>query len=251
MNVGVAPSDCVVDGVAHPFTADTVVMIDPWVRHCLRVSSGAPPAMTLAFYIEPNWLGRVARATALAGARRFFGAAAMGLSPEARRLRDRLVGMLSAPDTLAPHEIEAVIYRLVERLMRENPPPGEPACPADPAAVAAIGQAATLIRSARGHVPDFAQLAREVGMSRPRFFDRFRDIVGAPPGLFANYIRFETALAELETPGIPLIDISHDLGFAEQSSFTRFFGKHFGASPLAYRRSLSALDSGRQRPTNV
>ena len=91
-------------------------------------------------------------------------------------------------------------------------------------------------------MPDLARLAREVGMSRPRFFDRFRDVMGAPPGLFANYIRFENALAELETPGIALVDISLDLGFAEQSSFTRFFGKHFGCSPRAYRQSLTALD---------
>lgn len=242
MNVGAAPSDCVVDGIAHPCTADWVVMIDPWVRHCLRVAPGASPAMTLAFYIEPKWLGGFAGAAALAGARRFFGAASIPLSPDVRRLRNRLIDMMAAPEPPSS-EIEGCIYAIVLRLTHENPPPGAARDGPDPFAHAAIGHAVSLIRAARGHVPDFARLARDVGMSRPRFFHRFRDIVGAPPGLFANYIRFETALAELSEPDIPLLDISLDLGFAEQSSFTRFFGKHFGASPLAYRRSLSALDS--------
>ncbi len=244
MNVGPNPAAIEIEGRRHPIARDNAILVNAWERHCVMVDDPGRPAMILAFYIEPDWLAGVGGDPSWRAPGRYFGQSSIGLSPTVRARRDALVEMMAAPSVGSVAEVEACIFGLIDRLVRENPPSSGAGGPGDAAADQAIHEAVRRICAAHGHVPDMGGLARELGLSRPRFFDRFRATIGAPPGLFANYIRFETALSELETPDLPLIDISLDLGFAEQSSFTRFFGKHFGVSPRTYRQSLSARREG-------
>jgi AraC-like DNA-binding protein len=54
-----------------------------------------------------------------------------------------------------------------------------------------------------------------------------------------DQVRRAQAERLLSHPTIPLVDISHDLGYAEQSAFSRAFRKWTGSTPKEYRTTLS------------
>jgi transcriptional regulator GlxA family with amidase domain len=82
---------------------------------------------------------------------------------------------------------------------------------------------------------DLACVARAAGMSRPNFYRQFREQTGMTPKLFFNMLRMERALDDLANTRKPVTEIGLDLGFATQSSFSRFFALNSGISPSEYR----------------
>jgi len=48
--------------------------------------------------------------------------------------------------------------------------------------------------------------------------------------------RWECAKRLLRSPGIPLIEVAHECGFANQSHFTTMFKRVTGSTPAAFRR---------------
>ncbi|WP_341367662.1 AraC family transcriptional regulator [Yoonia sp. BS5-3] len=79
-------------------------------------------------------------------------------------------------------------------------------------------------------------LASEVGLSRPHFFKLFKRQTGVTPNVYFNTLRSERAIDDLLSTNKSVTDIAHDLGFASQASFTRFFSLNVGISPTDYRR---------------
>ncbi|MEL6640507.1 MAG: AraC family transcriptional regulator [Pseudomonadota bacterium] len=79
-------------------------------------------------------------------------------------------------------------------------------------------------------------LACEVGLSRPHFFKLFKRQTGVTPNVYFNTLRSERAIDDLLSTDKSVTDIAHDLGFASQASFTRFFSLNVGISPTDYRR---------------
>ncbi len=79
-------------------------------------------------------------------------------------------------------------------------------------------------------------LACEVGLSRPHFFKLFKRQTGVTPNVYFNTLRSERAIDVLLSTDKTVTDIAHDLGFASQASFTRFFSLNVGISPTDYRR---------------
>ena len=79
-------------------------------------------------------------------------------------------------------------------------------------------------------------LAREVGLSRPHFFKLFKKQMGITPNLYLNTLRAEQAISDLMTTDKSVTEISYDLGFSSQASFTRFFSSNVGIPPSDYRR---------------
>ena len=51
-------------------------------------------------------------------------------------------------------------------------------------------------------------------------------------------MRMEVASRSLRDPELTIQQIAEKLGFADQSSFGKFFKKHAGISPLKYRQKL-------------
>jgi len=65
---------------------------------------------------------------------------------------------------------------------------------------------------------------------------RFREILKMSPQEFITKLRMKTACELLSQGKSGILDIALSLGFYDQSSFTLQFRKHFGVTPLQYRK---------------
>jgi AraC-like DNA-binding protein len=81
-----------------------------------------------------------------------------------------------------------------------------------------------------------ADLAAACGLSVSHFARAFRNSVGLPPHQWLLQQRVLRAKSLLERPDATLSEIALACGFADQSHFTRVFGRLAGVSPAAWRR---------------
>ena len=102
--------------------------------------------------------------------------------------------------------------------------------------------AMTLIEVLRPYLaegrPDIDFTARIMGYSRRTFQRRLVDC-GLTYQKLITRTRFAVALEKLEDQDKPLAEISHDLGYSEQTAFSRAFHGWTGLSPGEYRRQRS------------
>jgi AraC-like DNA-binding protein len=82
-----------------------------------------------------------------------------------------------------------------------------------------------------------AELAREAGMSRAGFADRFAQIVGASPIGYLTAWRMSLAKAALLSAKAPMIEIAEMAGYASVRAFSTAFSRATGLSPSAYSRT--------------
>lgn len=101
---------------------------------------------------------------------------------------------------------------------------------------AKIGRALELIHEKPGDAWTVDQLAREVGMSRSRFSERFSDLIGVGPVSYLSDWRLQKALGLLEDRRTPVQQIATMIGYQSAAAFTRAFAGKFGMSPTEYRR---------------
>jgi transcriptional regulator GlxA family with amidase domain len=81
-----------------------------------------------------------------------------------------------------------------------------------------------------------ADLARLCDMPAHRFGRAFRETFGATPHRWLIAGRVERARKLLEATHMPISEMAHVCGFADQSHLTRCFTRKFGISPAAFRR---------------
>lgn len=93
--------------------------------------------------------------------------------------------------------------------------------------------------------PSLQELALQVGIDAYRLIRAFNRCVGMPPFRYLESLRIREAQRLLEDDRT-LVDIACELGFTDQSYFTRRFKSQIGVTPGQYRRMLSA--SRRQAP---
>jgi AraC-like DNA-binding protein len=81
-------------------------------------------------------------------------------------------------------------------------------------------------------------MAAEAGMSRARFADHFRHVVGKPP---ADYLAsWRVMLAQrLLAQGLPAKTVALDVGYGSSSALHRAFVRRLGASPTEWLREQS------------
>ena len=84
---------------------------------------------------------------------------------------------------------------------------------------------------------DVDDLARAAGLSRAHFSREFRRCFGEPPHSYLLTRRLERAAALLRVTDWSVTDICFAVGASSVGSFTASFGRVFGRSPTAYRRS--------------
>jgi len=88
------------------------------------------------------------------------------------------------------------------------------------------------------------QLAALAGMSRFHFARQFRISTGRSPMRYVRQTRIERASTILRERNTTIARVAVSLGFADQSHFTRTFGRFIGISPQSFaerHRSRSAI----------
>jgi AraC-like DNA-binding protein len=130
---------------------------------------------------------------------------------DAERLRARLVEVGTWDDRFA------LVHELLARRRRRRR--------VDPE----IADAWRRIRRTGGQVL-VAELARDYGWSRTRFWSRFKSQVGVSPKSAARIVRFDRAL-RLISAGTDLAGVAADCGYADQSHLNRDFLEFAATTP--------------------
>ncbi|MGJ7505950.1 helix-turn-helix domain-containing protein [Variovorax sp. GT1P44] len=104
------------------------------------------------------------------------------------------------------------------------------------------GIAPSALQRVRAHIDqnlcehiDVAQLAAMTGLSACHFSRAFKQSVGVPPHRYVLSRRVQAAAALVRSTDRPMSDIALEVGFSDQSHFTRVFTAHMGASPRRFR----------------
>lgn len=81
------------------------------------------------------------------------------------------------------------------------------------------------------------RIAREVGMSRSRFADRFQALMGCAPMTYLSDLRLQTARNLLTGTTDPVQRVAERVGYASPAAFARAFANRYGNSPSEVRRA--------------
>ena len=86
------------------------------------------------------------------------------------------------------------------------------------------------------------KLAREAGLSRTGFAERFTSRLGVTPMSYVTSWRMQIARDALANGGLSVAETAELSGYASESSFSRVFKKEIGQSPAAYRIKIAARE---------
>ncbi|WP_430460219.1 helix-turn-helix domain-containing protein [Thalassolituus sp. LLYu03] len=82
---------------------------------------------------------------------------------------------------------------------------------------------------------DIEQLCRVACMSRSKFYDQFRHVMGTGPMEYLQQRRLERA-RELIAAGRGITEVCYEVGYINPSHFTRRFHQQYGVSPREYQQ---------------
>ena len=102
-----------------------------------------------------------------------------------------------------------------------------------------IGRALELIHAQPEHPWTVKQIAEQIGMSRSRFADRFRELLGTGPMSYLSDWRLQIALSLLVKSRSSIGQIAYKTGYQSPAAFSRAFSGKFGVSPREYRQQAA------------
>jgi len=79
-------------------------------------------------------------------------------------------------------------------------------------------------------------MAREAGMSRTVFAERFTSLIGLTPHNYLTQWRMQLARRRLENSNDAILEIAEDVGYGSEAAFNRAFKKQFDITPGIFRR---------------
>ena len=109
---------------------------------------------------------------------------------------------------------------------------------------AKIGKAVVAIHDSPSTRWTLSDLAAVSNMSRSRFAERFRRIVGMPPLDYLTHWRMMIACQRLETTREPVGSIATGLGYQSESAFNTAFKRILGCSPGRFRKAHRRVRDG-------
>ena len=80
------------------------------------------------------------------------------------------------------------------------------------------------------------ELASEMAVSVSGFYTKVKSITGSSPVEFVRTYRLKRAAQLLKSTNLSVTEISEKTGFGTQKYFSNSFKKHFGVTPLTYRK---------------
>ena len=102
-----------------------------------------------------------------------------------------------------------------------------------------IGRSLAVMHISPDKAWDLDSLAREIGMSRSVFAERFASLVGQPPKQYLTAWRMHLASGWLKEERLSLAQVALRLGYGSEAAFSRAFKRHFGQSPGSHRQGAS------------
>jgi AraC-like DNA-binding protein len=84
---------------------------------------------------------------------------------------------------------------------------------------------------------DGQALADRAYLTRFHFDRLVKAALGEPPGAFRRRLLLERAAHQLATADDGVLAVAVEAGYSSAEAFTRAFGRHYGKTPTAYRRS--------------
>ena len=214
-----------------------------WEPHGIQIVR--PPCQCLVLVIEPAILAGLhyAEAPDLNFMAPFLAPPAQRPGRGAARQEVlRIVGQLQKEESQpAPARRLLLRLRLQELLLllwqEQKPAGGEASCRSD--AYGRINQVVEMVFASSQHQP--VQLAAQsCGMSRNRFSELFRNLMGISFPEFALRHRVSGAAKQLLASRDPLKAVAQDWGFTDASHLHRSFVKYYGCGVSEYRRGRSA-----------
>jgi transcriptional regulator GlxA family with amidase domain len=98
-----------------------------------------------------------------------------------------------------------------------------------------IGRALALIHGDIAASWSVADLAREVGLSRSSFMDRFAQLIGIPPFRYLTQWRLEISKRHLRESRMNIRQIAVAVGYESEEGFRRAFRREFDVWPAEWR----------------
>lgn len=102
-----------------------------------------------------------------------------------------------------------------------------------------IGRALGVMHRAPEQDWTLDRIAREVGMSRSRFADRFQAMMGCAPMAYLADIRLQKAMNLLVGTGEPVQRVAARVGYQSPAAFSRAFAARYGRSPSEVRHQAA------------
>ena len=99
-----------------------------------------------------------------------------------------------------------------------------------------IGRALDLMHARAAEPWTVTTLAREIGMSRSRFAERFSNLLATGPMAYLSEWRLQNALSLLHDSRRSVQQVASQAGYGSPAAFTRAFSGKFGIAPTEYRR---------------
>jgi AraC-like DNA-binding protein len=100
-----------------------------------------------------------------------------------------------------------------------------------------IGRAIGLMHARPAEPWTLDALAREAGLSRSAFAERFTALVGSPPMHYLGNWRLQLAAQHMEHEGMSIARAAAAVGYESEAAFNRAFKKQVGAPPGTWRRA--------------
>ena len=106
---------------------------------------------------------------------------------------------------------------------------------------AEVGRALALIHHRPAHPWSVADLAREAGLSRTVFSERFRHFLGEPPMGYLTRWRLQVGARALTSTSHSVAQIATEAGYESEAAFNRAFKRQYRMPPARYRRDKAGL----------
>ncbi len=100
----------------------------------------------------------------------------------------------------------------------------------------AVGRALALIHGRLAEDWTADSLARQVGLSRSSFADRFTALIGEPPIRYLTNWRMQVAAHKLKEGRHTIAQIAFDVGYESEAAFTRAFKREMGMPPATWKK---------------